>query len=712
MSSPLYQPLEPARQEIRLLKIQSREEWPIRCELITHSLLDPAIKYNAASYVWGDATDTSFICVNGNMVQTRNNLVSFLMWYRIACGGDRLIWADALCIDQGNIPERNEQVQMMATIYRSAKTTFARLGHEEGKSDFAVRNMWKMDNAIEEYYYGREAREAREAGVEDRDMEANPVAWITAGHADWFRTHLKAGDAPETLGATRNLFWLSAESLLRRPYWKRAWVAQELILSRAVMVVCGVRFIPLHAILGILLWLKRVDGAPCPSHADEDLWRSLVTKSGRSELGWLSLVHPSSIKPLGQRQDDFTPGDENWWPAAWRRLVLETLEHQATDPRDKLYSVLGMLDHPVRPDYCLPTERVFCDFAKLCLEADGRLDLLLFLAGHGLSTECCGVKPTQSPHTLFVPSWVPNWDLLSKRRATPWEVRQDFERMQKERHAACNARPRCWSLEDNALIVEGCSCDRVATVSMATDAESLASFFKAAILTAVRQSGGSYVSGLPLLQAFARTYFLDRNLATGELLGQHPDPVLILKVAFCCFFFFLGHFFSDVGEFWTCFDPTATPGLFRRVVAYDVTVGVPPDLLERVTTWLQALKLRMAVRLPVLPDNEAHRNWLGFHELLDNVIEGWNTELLLDHQETLFKTKAIFMTEKGRLGWGPPGMEAGDFICILGDGTPVVLRKVASHYLHIGVCFVLGFDYKEELEAARRGCEVETFRIV
>jgi hypothetical protein len=52
---------------------------------------------------------------------------------------------------------------------------------------------------------------------------------------------------------------------------------------------------------------------------------------------------------------------------------------------------------------------------------------------------------------------------------------------------------------------------------------------------------------------------------------------------------------------------------------------------------------------------------------------------------------SFFQTASGYLGLGPRGMLEGDLVCVLRESSvPVVLRRLDSHYLHLGPCFILG----------------------
>ncbi|KAM5357299.1 hypothetical protein ACJZ2D_016410 [Fusarium nematophilum] len=115
---------------IRLLMLHPRQEGSeVRCTLqTTHLSAYPT--YTALSYEWGEAENQSTITLNGRQVRVRVNLWRFLS--RLShMHNDRVLWVEAICINQDNISERNQQVQLMAQIYESAsavwKTYFTRM---------------------------------------------------------------------------------------------------------------------------------------------------------------------------------------------------------------------------------------------------------------------------------------------------------------------------------------------------------------------------------------------------------------------------------------------------------------------------------------------------------------------------------------------------------------------------------------------------------
>jgi hypothetical protein len=129
-SSHLYHPLTKPS-EIRLLTLLSgQKDSVIQCE-VHPVLLDHTPEYEALSYVLGDAKDTVQILLNQESFPIARNLHTALCHLRYEEPvQNRILWADAVCIDQNNIPERNQQVSEMWRVYKSAKHVLAWRGHE------------------------------------------------------------------------------------------------------------------------------------------------------------------------------------------------------------------------------------------------------------------------------------------------------------------------------------------------------------------------------------------------------------------------------------------------------------------------------------------------------------------------------------------------------------------------------------------------------
>jgi hypothetical protein len=116
----IYDALNSEEREIRVLEFVPSWTGEIRCRLHTVSLKSGP-RFSALSYVWGDQNVTERIIVNGKYIRVTTNLAAALRrfkanWNMVFPRRDEMelrLWADALCINQSLIPERNSQVQFM-----------------------------------------------------------------------------------------------------------------------------------------------------------------------------------------------------------------------------------------------------------------------------------------------------------------------------------------------------------------------------------------------------------------------------------------------------------------------------------------------------------------------------------------------------------------------------------------------------------------------
>jgi hypothetical protein len=122
-----YSPLSPSHHdETRLLHLQPGSgDDDIHFTLHAVRLSDkPA--YEAISYCWGDASDTREVYCDGAPLRVTNSLFKRLRRQDAV----RVLWADAICINQGDIPERNKHVQLMSRIYAQPSAVVVWLGDD------------------------------------------------------------------------------------------------------------------------------------------------------------------------------------------------------------------------------------------------------------------------------------------------------------------------------------------------------------------------------------------------------------------------------------------------------------------------------------------------------------------------------------------------------------------------------------------------------
>jgi len=137
-----YQPLLES-DAIRLLELKPSLDInaQVECSLISstfracdHDLIE---HYTALSYVWGDPQEQKIILVDGRALGITVNLDTALRHLRDPTR-KRLIWADAICINQSNSREKNHQVVQMAKIYQDALHTIIFLGESTPESNLIM----------------------------------------------------------------------------------------------------------------------------------------------------------------------------------------------------------------------------------------------------------------------------------------------------------------------------------------------------------------------------------------------------------------------------------------------------------------------------------------------------------------------------------------------------------------------------------------------
>lgn len=128
-----YEPLSSSRLEIRVLEIAPASgNNIIECTMKRISLLEnPVPAYETISYCWGLPRAPSTIKLNGFLTPVPASSEATLKRMRLS-EQPRVLWIDAICIDQSSIAERSAQVALMSTIYRVATHNLVYLGEDDG----------------------------------------------------------------------------------------------------------------------------------------------------------------------------------------------------------------------------------------------------------------------------------------------------------------------------------------------------------------------------------------------------------------------------------------------------------------------------------------------------------------------------------------------------------------------------------------------------
>jgi hypothetical protein len=279
-----YTPLDPKPNSIRLLRLFHAPDpsYPIRCSLF-NTTLSSAPPYIALSYSWGDKSGSQPIIVYSKTLSVTPNLKHALKRLRPKSGEPELVlWVDAICINQEDIPERNIQTANMRAIYQHASSVTVWLGSESNKSKGAMQisrdlNACSSPEAVKEL-------------VQD----------------------------PQRIGQLEALV-----VLFRRQYWWRIWVIQEVSAASSAVVYCGEETISWTALDKVCDILK----------GELDYLHSLFYKS------------PSYVRtltfggPRGLQLSRYSPGVS---APPLLELLLSHKSKKSTDPKDKVYALVGI----------------------------------------------------------------------------------------------------------------------------------------------------------------------------------------------------------------------------------------------------------------------------------------------------------------------------------------------------------------------------------
>ncbi|KAI9148302.1 HET domain-containing protein [Paramyrothecium foliicola] len=591
--------------------------------------------YEALSYTWGTEPPSNYLWLQGYPLPIRPNLEYALTALRLPTQ-TRALWVDAICIDQSSNEERSRQVGYMRMIYKYAARVIAWVGPRSPGVGHVFEMMRRLSAAA-----GFEGEQWRQAS-RTMNMDVAHELYQVAGQMP-----------PGTLRLVE-AFW-------QRPYFTRCWCIQEIAASQRSILKCDEFEIPFTVAAGCLLPLGE--------------FRTTISYNNTSTL-WFSIWRSKQEKPDAH---NFQPEGSM---GGLLSLLDETRAFQATDTRDKLFSLYGISNEGLSPamaltqtlgsggsrwlsmvqrgltymtekvnnvgpgidflrhkalkvNYDKPEVDVFIDLTRFMLQ---RTPHILDILDH--------VSHLAEPDATDYPSWVPRWSdpkliqVMKGRIFRAGFVPGGTVRLFAEIHDNALGRD---PQNSRVLALDGflVDCAHIVSDTMIFEATESNACITIIEQTWSRLFGCSltpptnmqYRDGQPLHLAFCKTLF------------AHPlgDTMVI--------------------------DPS--DGQF------------PTDFVERV-------KARFAEG-----DKRSQQFLHQLNQLRSNIItdaDGLNQDArrYLTGAKVYARYRRVFVTRDGRLGLGPRAMRIGDEIVVLfGGQAPYVLRRKGNHHLFVGQCYVL-----------------------
>lgn len=123
-----YSSLAPG--EIRVVRVYRQSDQPdqLKFNFRVTNLEDKTLKYTAISYVWGDSVRTASAHARDGTTLALTASAHGVLEELMAENPFQYFWIDALCINQDDMTEKNQQVRAMGKIYAKASKVLIWLG--------------------------------------------------------------------------------------------------------------------------------------------------------------------------------------------------------------------------------------------------------------------------------------------------------------------------------------------------------------------------------------------------------------------------------------------------------------------------------------------------------------------------------------------------------------------------------------------------------
>ncbi len=242
----------------------------------------------------------------------------------------RVLWVDAICINQEDTKERNHQVTQMGQIYQQANQVIAWLGPSDESSVVAIRT---IAETAERFFI---------EGYEDKNI-----------------LNLQIGNdvcnSPSTEMDEQVRACLAIEDFcLEKDYWSRLWIIQELVLATEIRIQCGDDQLQWSKFAYVLDRMDR------NRHRESAILKPTIEKIRRS----------ISARLVRQRIDGHR-GQLDGSPL--HDLCLRFVEAKCEDHRDKIFGLLGIAATCCR-------DAVLVDYSMSAYEVCGKVLQHHFLA--------------------------------------------------------------------------------------------------------------------------------------------------------------------------------------------------------------------------------------------------------------------------------------------------------------------------------------------
>ncbi|MCJ1391346.1 hypothetical protein MMC18_004209 [Xylographa bjoerkii] len=623
----VYQPLVTATNEIRLIQVlPETKHGLIHCQL-EHFPLDEAPPYIALSYTWENpipgreagGTRGKSIRVNRATLRIGTNLASALQYLRRHHPLE-YVWGDAICIDQKNHQERGQQVLRMARIYETAVKTIAWLGPEGNDSSVAFDLIRSL---------------AREYHVSKSESEV--VSFVQSALTK--ETHAIA--------------WKALEHLLKRKWWTRMWIVQEMVVSRNVDLACGDQ---------LITWDEAAYSIYCVILG----YRSILSMLASENID-LSAASINCFNFIREVKERWLLGR----PLSLETCLDQTVAFRTSDDRDSIYAILALASDASTlvpcPVYTMTTQDVYKTLVRSYIEQHKSLDIIY-------------LRSKLHPSSLL-PSWVPDLSLHLSTHTfkTSLYVIYAEEKGFVQCAAAFTVPLVSYSRDLKVLTCRGICIDIVDGCS-STSQEASTSWDRVSLPV---HRNCAYASSEETFSAIWRSLIGDTLFSKGSY--EKPPENIGSLFAKHCQTYDSSSGLVQSGNWDRILDHFDVPLWYEQTKDFVICGRTLRDWVADITEDRYD------------PAEAEEGTWSDFARKVVGLC--WD--------------KRLITTEKGYVGMAPHRVQKGDKICILlGSSLPAILRPVRDHHVLVGACYIHGIMFGEAMSLLDEGkVELEDFAI-
>ena len=315
-----YDKLPSQGAHFRLLQLFPGNHKQLKCDIAIYTLDSPDTpSYRALSYCWQNPRFDDLV-ISGKRIPPDDDLrLKYQICHPLWCNGKRIListslrdalqkvrhssqpvilWVDALCINQEDLNERASQVLLMQRIYHNALEVCMWLGIEDEFTSSAFQLLSRL-----------------------QEVSCRPLP----------QQELYNPQLMEELGLPifPSTDWEALMRLFERPYFRRIWIVQEMIAAPLNgRLYCG----------GIspISWITLVEAA---TFLDRSNWRPSIDMyyGGQNNISFILITLSVG---MAWSTGAATPADR----LLIRRKAEQTRRFEASDPRDKIFALIGIIN--------------------------------------------------------------------------------------------------------------------------------------------------------------------------------------------------------------------------------------------------------------------------------------------------------------------------------------------------------------------------------